>query len=155
MVSYQDNLCQGLRWVPLWQDELLAILPDDPEAEEGSFPVKGFEGTDFLMPSMGFDLDILPIFDSPGGRRVSPNIHSTNLDDASIVAMVEHGLGVSVLSRLVVQDMEYKVRALPLEPAAYRYLGMIVSERLLNDRNIRRLISCAKTLVDNKYHGKK
>lgn len=151
MLSYQENLCQGLCWIPLWQDELLAILPSAMGTYSDSFPVEDFEGSDFLMPSMGFDLDINPIFSSLDGIKINPSIHSTNMDDASIVSMVEHGLGVSVMSRLVMQDMKYTVRVLPLSPAAFRSLGIAVSDRLLNDRNIRKLVCCAKELVARKY----
>lgn len=151
IVSYQENLAQGLSWVPLWQDELLAVLPESRNDHGDRFPVSELDNTEFLMPSLGFELDITPIFSSLEGRRISPNIHYTNMDDAAIVSMVEHGLGISVMSRLVMQDMKYSVRALPLSPPACRYLGVIVTERLQSDRNIRRLIACVKELVRRKY----
>jgi len=150
LASYQEGLLQGLCWVPLWNDELLAILPGSYATEGDSLPVESFDGAEFLMPSMGFDLDILPIFFA-GGRRISPIIHNNNLDDASIVSMVEHGLGVSVLSRLVMQDIHKNVLSLPLHPPAYRSLGLIYSERQAGDRNIRRLISCAQDMIVRKY----
>ena len=154
MVSYQESLCQGLGWIPLWQDELLAILPEDGQAAVASFPVEGFEGADFLMPSLGFDLDILPALVGRDGRKVNPSVHNTNLDDASIVSMVEHGLGVSMLSRLVMEDMHYKVRVIPLEPPAYRSLGIIVSERLQGERGIRRLVASSSAVISRKYAGR-
>lgn len=50
-------------WVPLWDDPLLAILPMDYPAEgKDRFPVAEFGGKEFLMPSLGFDLDILRVF---------------------------------------------------------------------------------------------
>ncbi len=151
IVSYQENLAQGLRWVPLWQDELLAVLPESMDGYTERFPAEALDNTEFLMPSLGFDLDITPIFGSVEGRRISPNIHNTNMDDAAIVSMVEHGLGISIMSRLVMQDMKYAVRALPLSPPAFRLLGVISTERMQSDRNIRRLVSCVKELVAHKY----
>ena len=54
-------------WVPLWDDPLLAILPVDYPVESGSrFPVSGFDGKEFLMPSLGFDQDILSVFEAHG-----------------------------------------------------------------------------------------
>ena len=153
IVSYQESLSQGLSWVPLWKDELLAVLPESWEIRTDSFPAEALDGTDFLMPSLGFDLDITPIFSSVEGCRISPSIHYTNMDDAAIVSMVEHGLGISVMSRLVMQDMKYLVRTLPLSPPAFRSLGIIVTERLQGDRNIRRLVRCLQELVARKYGG--
>ena len=150
MVSYQPELCQGLTWIPLMEDELVAILPADCDFDGDAYPVELFEGADFLMPSLGFELDILPIF-TANELKVAPNILRTNLDDASIASMVEHGLGVSVLSRLVTKDMQFNIKTLPLEPRCHRSLGILINERSANDRSIRRLVSCSKELAEKKY----
>ena len=65
--------------------------------------------------------------------------------------MVEHGLGVSVLSDLVTKDMSFNIRTLPLEPSCYRPLGIVIGPRCANDRNIRRLVACSKDVVSQKY----
>lgn len=147
MVSYQEKLCQGLAWLPLWDDELLAILPASWPCEGRSFPVEGFDGQEFYMPSLGFELDILPAL----GRKISPQIYRTNLDDASIVSMVEHDLGLSILSTLVMQGMRYQVQTLPLSPPAFRQLGIAVSGQWQKDPAMRDFIQCAKSLVSKKY----
>lgn len=112
-------------WVPLWDDPLLAILPPDyPAGGRDRFPVPAFEGKEFLMPSLGFDLDILGVFEA---QNVHPDIRSnTAVEDAAILSMVEHGLGVSILSQLVLQGRRDNVLALPLEPAACRHIGAAV-----------------------------
>ena len=149
IVSRQASLMQGLTWIPLRDDELLAILPADYD-EEGFFPVDKFSGTDFLMPSSGFELDINPVFAAAPGKIV-PRIKYTNLDDDTLVSMVAHGLGITILSRLVMQSVTAEVKALPLSPAAYRSLGLIMSERHQNDRNVKRLIRCAQDTVERMY----
>ncbi len=146
IVSYRPELIQGLSWSPIKDDELLAILPWDENSIFSSFPVERFEGAEFYMPSQGFELDIEPVFRS-GERPISPIIHHTNMDDASIVSMVEHGLGMSILSKLVMYDMKFNVRILPLTPRSFRSLGLIVSERRAGDRNIRRLLGCINSIV--------
>ena len=149
IVSRQASLMQGLTWIPLRDDELLAILPADYMQEE-FFPVEKFSGTDFLMPSSGFELDINPVFAAAPGKIV-PRIKYTNLDDDTLVSMVAHGLGITILSRLVMQSVTAEVKALPLSPAAYRSLGLIMSERHQNDRNVKRLIRCAQDTVARMY----
>ena len=65
--------------------------------------------------------------------------------------MVEHGLGVSLLSRLVVKGMSYQVKIVPISPKHFRSLGIIVSEKRMHDKNIRRLISCSQSIITAKY----
>lgn len=150
MTSYHDYLAQGLGWFPLWEDELVAVLPANHPLSDGSMPVEQFDKTPFLMPAQGFDTYILPIF-AATEQKIEPHTSITNLDDESIVSMVEHGLGVSILSRLVVKDMPYDVQTVSLEPEWFRSLGVIVSEKHMHDKNIRRLISCCQSVISSKY----
>lgn len=111
----------ALEWTPLRDDELLAILPPDYPDGGDAFPVEFFNGQEFLMPSMGFDKDILRVLNEHG---VTPLIRTTQVSDSAVISMVEHGLGVSVLSRLVLRGRQDSVRALPLLPRAVRELGI-------------------------------
>lgn len=150
IVSYQPALCQGLHWIPMRKDELVAVLPKDDAHPGSSFPVEDFSDRDFLMPSAGFDLDIMPVFSNYQGK-VTPNMRFTNMDDATIVSMVGHGLGVTIMSELVMQGMSDDVRVLSLEPASFRELGMIVNDRQQNSRAIRRFIQCTRETVSRMY----
>ena len=58
-----------------------------------------------------------------------------------------HGLGVSILSSLIMRDIHEQVQAVPLEPPAVRRLCLAMSERRQSDRNIRRFLRCAQTVV--------
>ena len=150
MTSYDESLAQGFGWIPLWEDELVAVLPESFPLEGDVMPVERFDESQFLMPSQGADTYILPIF-AASPRKIGPHIITTNLDDESIVSMVEHGLGVSLLSRLVVKGMSYQVKIVPISPKYFRSLGIIVSEKRMHDKNIRRLISCSQSIIAAKY----
>ena len=65
--------------------------------------------------------------------------------------MVAHGLGVSILSELIMQNISNSVRVLPLDPPASRKLGIAMSERQQYDKNIKRFIRCAKSVLDEIY----
>lgn len=152
IVSYQESLCQGLGWVPLREDALVAVLPGNYKARGDAFPIEEFDGKEFLMPSASFDLDIIPAF-AACSEKPSPQIRYTNLDDGAIVSMIEHGLGVSILSDLVMQDMTNNVRVMHLSPPVYRSLGIAVSERRQNDKNIKRFIKCAQSVINRMYRS--
>lgn len=153
IVSYQEALCQGLSWIPLRDDELAVILPENYEIQAEAFPVREFTGKEFFMPSAGFDLDISPVFNL-GGEKILPRIRYTNLDDGAIVSMVEHGLGVSILSDLIMQDINSNVKVMHLSPPAYRRLGIVISERRQNEKNIKRFVRCAHTVISKMYKAK-
>lgn len=150
IVSYNESLCQGLSFIALRDDPLLAILPVETPLTDGAFPVQAFAGREFLMPAAGFDLDINPVFAREKGME-PPRFRITNLDDAAIVSMVGHGLGVSILSELVMQDMQDRVQAAPLSPPAFRRLGIVSSEHRQADRLIRRFISCTQSILGERY----
>ena len=135
-----------LDWTPLRDDELFAILP--PDYDNGGrdvFPVGDFAGKEFLMPSMGFNLDIMRVLNRHG---VLPLIRTTQVSDSVIISMVEHGLGVSMLSRLVLQGRQDDVQALPLAPRAVRELGIASRPRKELRLAVRRFIAEAREMIE-------
>ncbi len=146
-VSFASRQDKGrYDWVPLWDDPLLAILPPDyPMGDRDSFPVQEFNGKEFLMPSLGFDLDILRVFEAHG---VKPDIRENTLvQDAVVVSMVEHGLGVSILSQLVLQGRQDNVRTLPLDPPASRPMGIAVLSLEECSQAVRNFIDYSQRIV--------
>jgi DNA-binding transcriptional LysR family regulator len=81
-----------------------------------------------------------------------PNIKYTIHDDYAIMAMVEEGLGVSILADLILRRTNYKIKALPLDPPIFRTMaiGYLKKEALpaASKRFIELLKSKAETLAD-------
>ena len=134
-----------LDWTPLRDDELLAILPPDYLDGDNAFPIEFFNGQEFLMPSMGFDKDILRVLNEHG---VMPLIRTTQVSDSAVISMVEHGLGVSVLSRLVLRGRQNSVRALPLLPQAFRKLGIAARPRKELRPIVRKFITQSRDMIE-------
>lgn len=134
-----------LDWTPLRDDELLAILPPDYPDGDDAFPIEFFNGQEFLMPSMGFDKDILRVLNEHG---VAPLIRTTQVSDSAVISMVEHGLGVSVLSRLVLRGRQNSVRALPLLPQAFRKLGIAARPRKELRPIVRKFITQSRDMIE-------
>ena len=134
-----------LDWTPLRDDELLAILPPDYPDGDNAFPIEFFNGQEFLMPSMGFDKDILRVLNEHG---VAPLIRTTQVSDSAVISMVEHGLGVSVLSRLVLRGRQNSVRALPLLPQAFRKLGIAARPRKELRPIVRKFITQSQDMIE-------
>lgn len=135
-----------LDWTPLKPDPLLAILPRSFDTGgAASLDVRRLEGQEFLMPSLGFHLDIMRALDRCG---VTPVIRDTQVSDTVIISMVEHGLGVSMLSRLVLQGRQDDVQALPLAPRAVRELGIASRPRKELRLAVRRFIAEAREMIE-------
>ena len=151
-VSCHPRLMSGLIWHPLHVDELLAVLPPDHPFEGERFPVERFSGAEFLMPSLGFDMDIDPLF-SAATPPVTPRTRYTNLDDAALISMIEHGLGLTILSRLILQGLSVNVKALPLEPRGYRSLGLVVSAKRQSEYILRSFVRSTRATIGAMYEG--
>ena len=145
VVSYQPHLCQGAELDAPARRRACRDPARRLRRGQRRYRVENFTGQHFLMPSSGFDLDILPAL-SVHGRKAAPVIRNTYMDDPSIVSMVEHKLGVSILSNLVMQSIDGDVNILPLDPPAYRKLGIITTPHHLNGKNVRRFIRARRIL---------
>lgn len=118
---------RALEWIPLRNDPLMAILPRDEAAPTGGvYHVADFQGKPFIITAAGTDYDVHYALST---ANITPNIHFTSKEDRAIVSMVANHLGVSILPRLVIQGMEDKIQAYPLEPYCTRNLGIAVKSR--------------------------
>ena len=143
LVSPQDE--GQYEWVHLADDPMFAVLPKDFDTQGmTAFPLAAFEARDFIMPSQGFDKDIMRIFNRIG---VKPHILSTWVDDPTVISMVSHGLGVSMMTELTVRGRTDGVKLLPVEPASSRELGLAVRSLDAASDGLRHFIDCTKRVV--------
>ena len=143
LVSPQDE--GQYEWVHLADDPMFAVLPKDFDTQGmTAFPLAAFEARDFIMPSQGFDKDIMRIFNRIG---VKPHILPTWVDDPTVISMVSHGLGVSMMTELTVRGRTEGVKLLPVEPASSRELGLAVRSLDAASDGLRHFIDCTKRVV--------
>lgn len=108
----------------LRRDRLLAVLPPDhPLAGAPYYPMARLTQDPFILIQENWDMEISRIFQEEGLR---PNVQYTLSDDFAILAMVEQGLGVSILSEMLVRSTSRHVAAIPLERPRYREIGLAV-----------------------------
>lgn len=137
------NSKYDFKWVPLATDRFYAIVPKDyPTGDE--FPVTSFNGTKFLMPGLGFDEDIGAVFEA---NNVRPFITPTYVDDPAIISMVEHNLGISMLSDLILKNRSGAVKAVPIVPEVCRNLAIAIKNEMAVSPVLKRFISIAKEYV--------
>ena len=121
-MSSGDGL--GFDWIPLAEDPMLAVLPKDhPSAKLDSFPVEEFAREGFIMPAFGNDDDVAALFDK---FHIEPNIRFSTFESFAAMSMVESGLGVSLMNRLITVNWQCDVVKLPLDPPQSIILGMAI-----------------------------
>ena len=113
--------------IPLKQDEYKVILPvGHPLAEKKTIPLADLDGQPFLLLEHGGKTEVSDLLES---RRVHPDIRFTTWEDFAIMAMVERGMGVSILPDLILKRVPYQIEIRPLEEPYYRSIGLAMKNR--------------------------
>lgn len=111
--------------VPLLEDRLLAILPPDHKlAQKSSISLTEVESEPFISLLESSDHDARRALKTAG---VKPNVKFTTKDDYAIIAMVEQGMGISIMPELLLEGRQYNVKALALIPPVSRTIAMAVT----------------------------
>lgn len=123
--SYQEGM--PYEWIPLAEDPMLALLPrNHPLAGADCYPLKRCEQDSFIMPALGCDDDVEALF---ARNHVDPNIRYTTIENFSAMSMVEQGLGVSVMNKLITEKRICDVAMIPIDPPASITLGAALHSR--------------------------
>ena len=117
---------QGVRAIPLAQDPLVAILPRGHRlASMERIPIQELDRDPFISLLQSSSHDIHRALDNAGVR---PNIKFTTKDDYAILAMVEQGLGISIVPQLLLRGRAQNLVVRPLEPQASRTIALAIPE---------------------------
>lgn len=108
--------------IPLVEDRVLCILPKDhPSANLPVFPLKEIEKEPFISLLEESAHDMRHALENTG---VKPHIKFTTKDDYAIIAMVEQGLGISIMPELVIRDRTRDICVKELENYPRRVIGL-------------------------------
>ena len=136
--SRQNYSC--CEWTSLYDDRMYAILPKDyPLNGREAFPVEEFDGQEFLMPYGRFDIDVQGALE-PSGVKLSAKL--SRVDDETLIRMVGKGLGVSMMTELMIRGRTDDVLCVPVTPVSSRELGMGVHVRRKLSPNMQKLKDC-------------
>ena len=108
----------------LEEDNYFAVFP--PALSQncvcGEIPLKDLENYPFIMPSYNADTEVQQML---ARNNVNPHPLAVVADYQVIINMVSNGLGVSILSDLVLGGNRDDVFAVPIVPRMYRKLGIV------------------------------
>lgn len=113
---------EPLETIPLKKDQMMLLVPDGhPLASYDQVPVSQLARETFIMPKTGCDNDIQRIFCE---YKLQPPVKYEVGDDHAIIAMVQNGLGISILPEMILFRLPQSVRTIPLEGGHYRTIGI-------------------------------
>ncbi len=116
----------GCECIALMEDRLLAILPPDHKfASYPKFPLVECETEAFITLLETSNHDANKALSAAG---IKPNIKFSTKDDYAIIAMVEQGLGISIMPELLLRGRHDNVAIKELVPPSKRTIGLAIGE---------------------------
>lgn len=137
--SYREPM--PYEWIPLAEDPVMAILPlNHPLAGKDAYPLERCQQESFIMPAVGKDADVLTIFRK---YNLSPKIVYSTLENFVTTAMIEQGMGMTIMNDLVTQRWRFNVVKLPLDPPQSLTLGIALPSLAQASPAVRRFVKFA------------
>lgn len=111
----------------LKQDEYKVVLPVGHSlAEKETIAVEDLNDLPFLLLEHGGKTEVSDLLER---YHVQPDIRFTTWEDFAIMAMVEKGMGVSILPDMILRRIPYKIEIRSLQTPYYRSIGLAVKDQ--------------------------
>lgn len=142
---------RDLETIGLADDEYVAVIPPHhPLAAEDVVPLHRLTAWPFLLEQRkAVEGDVAQLLRE---RSVTADIHFTTWDDFAIMAMVESGLGVSILPRLILRRTPYHIALRRLDVPAYRQIGLAVRNKKTAPLTVKRFLNYLSYRESDKRH---
>jgi len=142
--SRQDNF--NCDWTPLYNEVMYAILPKGYKVSGDTFPLTEFKDDDFIMPYGRFDLEVNAALGKVGRKMDTTPAY---VDDETVIRMVGRGLGISMMTELMIRGRTDDVICLPVSPKTIRELGIGLSPGRKNE-SINMLKECVLEFINDR-----
>ncbi len=111
----------------LEQDEYKVVLPAGHSlAEKETVDIADLNDLPFLLLEHGGKTEVSDLLEF---SHVQPDIRFTTWEDFAIMAMVEKGMGVSILPDMILQRIPYQVEIRSLQKPYYRSIGLAIKSQ--------------------------
>ncbi len=118
---------QEFETIFLHRDKLLAIIPENHSLRAApKFPISALCNEPFMLLEKGSKAEISEIFER---NNLIPNVKFTTWDDYAVMSMVESGLGIAILPKLILKRVPYKILSKELDVPAYRDIGLALRSK--------------------------
>ncbi|WP_342576113.1 LysR family transcriptional regulator [Solibacillus sp. FSL K6-1781] len=116
-----------LTTIPLQEDEMLAVLPKEhPLSTQTIVSLKDLTKEPYiLLDEIGLS-EPLTVFQQ---NKLEPNIQFRVYDDYAIMSMIEKGLGISILPKLVLSRCPYHIETKVISPSVARTISLAYKDK--------------------------
>ncbi|MGG5316081.1 LysR family transcriptional regulator [Enterococcus sp. AZ072] len=120
---------KNYKWIPLGTDPMIAVLPlDHPKADADVYDLKDIEHDDFIVTAGGNDEDVSNLLRK---YSLTPKISYQTFENYSALAMIEEGLGMSVMNELITKGRNVTLVKKKLNPPAFIELGILLPKDII------------------------
>lgn len=124
--------------VSLGKDEYVAVLPmDHPLTQKEVLSPHDLDGQPFMLLEHGGKTEVSKLLEK---HRVQPDIRFTTWDDYAIMSMVESGLGIGVLPRLILRRIPYQVEIRSFSDPFFREIGLAMKNSGTSSVTVQRFV---------------
>lgn len=116
---------QNLNSSIILEEKILAVFPEKQVLEEGPFPVERLKEEAFILRPDALELEMRDILKK---ASCQPKITYSAKDDYAVMAMVERGLGMSILPELLLKGGDRRLQQRELDPPATRKICIAYKE---------------------------
>ena len=117
----------GLTTVPLRPDEMLAVLPSEhPLSRHNKITLKELSHEPFILLDEGDLSEPLEFFKQ---NKLQPNVQYRVHDDYTIMSMIEKGLGIGILPKLVLSRFHYNIVTKEVFPPIVRIIALAYKDK--------------------------
>ncbi|MGE7998868.1 LysR family transcriptional regulator [Lysinibacillus sp. NPDC093190] len=114
-------------YTELQQDPLLCIVSDkSPLYDKTEIDIVELEDLPFIMTSYKGTNDVKVLLEQ---YHVKPNIRFELSEEVGIISMISHQLGISILPKLVINNLPPTIKAIPLKQGGYRTIGLAMKHQ--------------------------
>ncbi len=134
--------CKEFETIFLEKDELVAVLPKDhPLTRKEKLRPTDLNAEPFLLLEHGGKTEVSEFLEK---NSVQPDIRFTTWDDYSILSMVESGLGLGILPRLILRRIPYNVEIRPFTRPAYREIALALRSQKTASAAVKQFVQYLK-----------
>ena len=122
---------------------MVAVPEDHPMADKKSFPRRELGNYPYIM----FTFDKPDFNDLIFRGGITPKTAFTVDNDYAAMAMVGQGLGIAIFPEILLSDMPFPIRPLPLDPPLRRNVNIATHSMDTCTRATKEFIRCAREWI--------
>ena len=131
---------------------MVAVVPaDHPLAAEEKIAIDDLVKYDYIKLNDSSFSDVSEIAEVFNKHKVKPNVRFAEMNDYAVVAMVEKGLGVTLLPQMIVEKTSRNIAIRPLVSGEQRTLGIAVKNQNHLTASTKEFIKYTQEWVSEKY----